>query len=349
MKLAFRNSLAFGAAALVLSGLSLVLIPRTYAVPEFVPRNGVQFWDLPTGSHIAYTHILHTSDCASVPILYVHGGPGGAVRPEHISALQPLAKLGHDLYFYDQIGSGQSGRLYEVAEYSVARHSADLRAVIEQIDAPKVILIGHSWGSVLVANYLQNYSDDRIEKVIFEVPGPILPINESLKELSADPQLGLISPTFSNEEANATTSNPRVSWVKAAAIHFGFKWASDEEMDSFMDLWNRELSRSTVCYADSKLPEYSGAGYYAHIMTIRSFKNVQNQREALSNIKVPVLVLKAQCDNQPWGYAAEYLDLFSNSELGIVPKSGHSMSLEQPTSYLERVATFLAKPSETER
>jgi proline iminopeptidase len=260
-----------------------------------------------------------------------------------------LAKLGHDLYFYDQIGSGQSGRLHDVAEYSVERHRADLRAVIEQIGAPKVILIGHSWGAVLVANYLQIYSDDRIEQVVFEVPGPILPINESLKELSADPELALVAPAFSNTQSNSEAGNVRVAWVKAAAIHFGIKWASDEEMDSYMGLWNQSLSRSTVCFTNTMLPDNSGAGYYAHIMTVRSFANVQNQREALPRIKVPVLVLKAQCDNQPWGYAAEYLDMFANSELGIVEQSGHSMALEQPSVYLERIATFLAKPIETER
>jgi len=349
MRFALRNYLAFGAIAFVFLGLSLVLIPRSYPMHEFVPRRGVQFWDLPTGSHLAYVHVARKTDFAKAPIVYVHGGPGGAVRAEHISALEPLAKLGHDLYFYDQIGSGQSGRLHDVAEYSVERHRADLRSVIEQIGAPKVILIGHSWGAVLVANYLQTYSDDRIEKVVFEVPGPILPINKALKELPADPQLGLVSPAFSNDEANSTAGNARVAWVQSAAIHFGIKWASDKEMDSYMDLLNQLLSRSTVCNADSKLPEYTGAGYYAHIMTVRSFANVQNQREALSSIKVPVLVLKAQCDNQPWGYSAEYLDLFSNSELGIVEQSGHSMALEQPSVYLDRIATFLAKPIETER
>jgi len=348
MKFTFRNLMALGASALVLSGLSLVLIPRTYSVLDGAPRRDVRFWDLPTGSHIAYVHLAHTADHALTPVLYVHGGPGGAVRAEHISALQPLAKLGHDLYFYDQIGSGQSGRLREVSDYSVARHCADLRAVIEQIGAAKVILIGHSWGAVLVANYLQTYADDRVEKVVFEVPGPILPINEALKDQPSDPQLGLVSPAFSNAQANSAASNARVACVKAAAMHFGFKWASDQEMDSYMDLWNQSLSRSTVCNADTKLPEYAGAGYYAHIMTIRSFRNVQNKREALLNVKVPVLVLKAQCDNQPWGYAAEYLSLFSNSALGIVEQAGHNMALEQPRLYVERISAFLADQNEIE-
>lgn len=36
------------------------------------------------------------------------GGAGGAVRDALIEALRPFAARGHDLYFYDQIGSGHS-------------------------------------------------------------------------------------------------------------------------------------------------------------------------------------------------------------------------------------------------
>jgi proline iminopeptidase len=44
-------------------------------------------------------------------ILYVHGGPGGAVRDALMEPIRPLTVHGHDLYFYDQIGNGHSARL----------------------------------------------------------------------------------------------------------------------------------------------------------------------------------------------------------------------------------------------
>ena len=49
-----------------------------------------------------------------------------------IEALLPLSKQGHDLYFYDQIGSGHSARLNNISEYTVQRHLADLKAIIEK-------------------------------------------------------------------------------------------------------------------------------------------------------------------------------------------------------------------------
>ena len=340
---AVRISIALVAISVLLFGGACILLPRAYDVPAFTPRKGTRFWKLPTGSQIGYLSIESTTESKRSPIVYVHGGPGGAVRDAHITALQPLASLGHDIYFYDQIGSGQSERLEDVTEYSVARHCADLNALLEQIKSPKVILIGHAWGAMLVVNYLQNYPTDRIEKIVFEVPGPILPIDLTIKDRLPDPRLGLTSPTATNRETNERTNNWRVRWVRAGAYRWGIKLGSDREMDRFMAYWDRELSRSTICFSKTDLPAQAGSGYYAHIMTVQSFEDVPDQRAVLAQLEIPVLVLKAQCDNQPWGYAAEYLELFKQSELGLVTHSGHDMATEQPELYLEFVAKFLSK------
>ena len=338
-----RASIAFVAVLAFLLGLACVLLPRSYDVPAFTLRRGTSFWELPTGSRIGYLRIESALEFKKSPVVYVHGGPGGAVRDAHIAALEPLTLIGHDLYFYDQIGSGQSERLEDVTDYSVARHCADLHAVLEQINSSKVILIGHSWGAMLVANYLQNYPSDRIEMVVFEVPGPILPIDYSLKDRRPDPRLGLTSPSTTNREATERTDNWRARWVRAGAYRLGLKLGSDREMDRFMAYWDRELSRSTMCYSNTELPVHAGSGYFAHIMTVQSFKDVPDRRAVMAQLQIPVLVLKAQCDNQPWGYAAEYLELFMNSELGVVMHSGHDMATEQPKDYLEFIANFITK------
>jgi pimeloyl-ACP methyl ester carboxylesterase len=51
--------------------------------------------------------------------------------------------------------------------------------------------------------------------------------------------------------------------------------------------------------------------------------------------------MKGQCDNQPWGAAKEYLELFPNHQLKIIPGAGHSISVEQPEVYLETIRDFL--------
>ena len=319
-------------------------VPRTYDVPAFVTRAGTNYWELTTGSHIGYLHLEHTSQLKKSPIVYVHGGPGGMVRDVQIEALKPLTAQGHDLYFYDQIGSGHSARLANPTDYSVVRHSADLHAVLQQIDAPKIILIGHSWGAVLVANYLQNYPTDRIEKVLFEVPGPILPVDPSRRNPAKNLPFVPIKPELTNYDANERMKSWRVRWVRAGAIFLGTKLGSDTEMDQYMALWDRELNRSTTCTAKKNVPVQPGSGYFAHIMTVQRFNEVADRREAFAQLRIPVLVLMAECDNQPSGYAAEYLDLIPSAELAVLGKSGHDMATDQPKLYLEIVSNFLAKP-----
>ena len=51
--------------------------------------------------------------------------------------------------------------------------------------------------------------------------------------------------------------------------------------------------------------------------------------------------MKGQCDNQPWGFTNEYLELFKNHQLKIIPNAGHSISVEQPELYLKTIRVFL--------
>lgn len=86
------------AAVALMALMGLLLVPRSYDVPTFQPRTGMRYWELSTGSKIAYYKLEHTGTAEKTPILYVHGGPGGAVRDALIEALRPMAARGHDLY-----------------------------------------------------------------------------------------------------------------------------------------------------------------------------------------------------------------------------------------------------------
>lgn len=327
---------------LVVSLMVKILAPSSYDVPEIQKTPNLSYWDLPTGSKIAYLHLDGEGDSSKSPIIYLHGGPGGLIREEVVQSLKPLTALGHDLYFYDQIGSGHSGRLENITEYSVGRHQKDLEAILEHIHAPQVILMGHSWGCLLAINYLQNHpKTTRIEKLILEVPGPILPVNTALGSLTPTDGFTHIQPGYSNMDANAETKSLRTSLVKFVATRFGFKLGSDHEMDQFFTYWSQALNKSTACLTGQSSAYPGGGGYYAHIMTVRSFDHVLDQREVLKKIQIPTLVIRAQCDNQPWGYMHEYLDLFPNSKCAFIEKSGHDLATTNTKQYQLTLQRFL--------
>src|SRR5678815_2419118 len=98
--------------------LLAVFIPRSYDVPHMQDRQGIQYWNLSTGSKIAYTHVPAKGEKNPFPVIYLHGGPGGFVSERNISILSPLAEEGFDIYFYDQVGGGRSGRLSDITGYT---------------------------------------------------------------------------------------------------------------------------------------------------------------------------------------------------------------------------------------
>jgi pimeloyl-ACP methyl ester carboxylesterase len=120
----------------------------------------VQYWDLPTGSRIAYVRFAGSAPVRPQPVIFLHGGPGAFIV-DHPSVAdhfyQSLARIGFDLYLYDQIGSGRSARLSDPRQYTVDRHIRDLEAIRQKLRAGRVILIGDSWGASLGANYIAEH------------------------------------------------------------------------------------------------------------------------------------------------------------------------------------------------
>lgn len=321
--------------------LSIILYPRTYDVPAFQQRTNTKYWDLSTGSRIGYSLIKAKGTKKPYPVIFLQGGPGAPIFDANIETLSNLTNYGYDVYLYDLVGCGHSNRLENIDEYTVDRHKKDLAEIINKIGAKKVILIAQSWGALLATNYLADHQA-KIEKLIFTGPGPILPINEQLEKLRAPDSLHLKAPKFTNAQGSQKAYNLRERVVKFTAEKFSYKLASDKEMDDFATDLNFELNKSTVVDTSIIKPK-SGYGYYVHIKTVQSFNKTPNRRDILSKCKTPILIMRGQFDGGKWGNTNEYLNVFKNHQLVIIPYAGHSIALEQPELYMNTIIKFLGK------
>lgn len=314
--------------------------PRHYDVPKLPKRASTQYWDLPTGSRIAYTLVSAKGPKNAVPIIYLHGGPGGPISDLNIERLSPLSEDGYEVYLYDQIGGGFSDRLENIEAYTADRHKRDLEAIVQKIGAEKVILIGQSWGGILATLFAAD-NPDKLKKIIFTCPGPIQPSRPELKTQQPPDSLQLRAPNFSNAQGNQTANNLRTKTMSFFATTLGLKLASDKEADDFATYLNRELNKSLVCDTTKFPPASGGGGYYVQLLTVKSFNQIQDPRPKLKNVQCPVLVMKGQCDSQKWGCTKEYLDVFPYSQLVVIPFAGHAIGFEQPELYVRAIQEFL--------
>ena len=208
------------------------------------------------------------------------------------------------------------------------------------IGANKVILIGQSWGAVLATNFAAEYPD-KIAKLILASPGPIFPINASAINKKTPDSLQLRPPYYSNKQGNDLVENVRTKLMAYLARKFHKKLTSDNEADDFANVLNAAVNRSTVCDTSKIISQEFGSGYYSSVMTFEDLLKYPDQRSKMKELTIPVLIMKGQCDNQPWGVTNEYMELFQNHHFVFIPGAGHFIEVEQPVLYLNAIKKFL--------
>jgi proline iminopeptidase len=180
-----------------------------------------------------------------------------------------------------------------------------------------------------------------IEKIIFTSPGPIYPYRKELERIKAPYSFHLKAPVFTNAQGDKKANTLRTRAMTFFATKFRMKLAPDKEADDFETYLNYEVDKSTLFDTSKILKMSAGGGFYARVMTFESLLKVQDPRPKLKNLNIPVLVMKGQYDNQKWGFTNEYLELFKNHHLEIIPNAGHYISVEQPELYIKYIRGFL--------
>jgi proline iminopeptidase len=87
-----------------------------------------------------------------VPVLFVHGGPGGGCSPEHRRFFDPDF---FRIVLFDQRGAGASTPVGEALSNNTAQLIADIEKLRAYLEIERWLIFGGSWGSTLGMAYGQ--------------------------------------------------------------------------------------------------------------------------------------------------------------------------------------------------
>jgi pimeloyl-ACP methyl ester carboxylesterase len=323
-----------------------VLRPSGSHFPEVVPYANTKYWQLPTGSVIAYSEYDPPQGVAVRPeaIVYLHGGPGVRQAPFDQDIYGSFAANGFRVFLYDQAGSGLSGFLPHLRDYAVARSVADLEAIRQKIGVEKMILIGHSWGSTLAVSYMAKFPT-HVAKAVFHSPGRIwrLESSEDYDFSRTDaghqglPGLRLLAALFLRDR-NPDAAEKLVPQLESEML----------VVPSF-----RQTLGTVVCKGDfNKLPndligaldghENPGVNPYALQELIPDTEHAEGDpHAALRENHMPAILLYPECNYLSWGGAVDYRKTLPNLKIYYIPRAGHYIQFEQPELLKRVILTFL--------
>lgn len=105
------------------------------------------------------THTLYIEECGNpqgIPILFIHGEPGGGCSALHRRYFDPRK---YRIVLFDQRGCGRSQPHASLENNTTAHLIADMETIRQALKIEQWALFGGSWGSTLALLYAQAYPE----------------------------------------------------------------------------------------------------------------------------------------------------------------------------------------------
>jgi len=259
-----------------------------------------------------------------VPLLVLHGGPG---CPYYY--LEPLRYLSDErqVIFYDQLGCGKSDRPDDLSLWQTERFVEELHQVRQALGLQQVHLFGHSWGTILAADYIFTQPTG-LQSVIFASPALSMPrwINDGVEYRKNLPRN--VQDVLKLHEVNGTIASQE--YQKAAQIYDRYyvcrMYPMPEPLIRASQGMGHNVYQSmwgpTECYVTGNLRDY-------------------DQTSRLDEISIPTLFTCGRFDEASPEATAWYQSFVPNAEMVVFEQSAHMAHLEESQKYIEVIKDFL--------
>lgn len=274
------------------------------------------------GGRVWYRRI---GDGPGTPLLMLHGGPGSST----LGLDTWLGDLPSEraVVMYDQLGSRNSDKPDDPTLWRVDRFVEELAAVRAALGLDEVCLLGHSWGSMLAASYLETRPAG-VEKVIFS--SPCLDARQwEVDQRALLAEMPDVQAIVERCEQAGATDSPEYEEAMLAYYH---------RHVCRLDPWP-DIVREIVAAVNHDVYGLMwGASEFTVTGTLRDF----NARPGLADLDMPVLFLCGEHDEARPETVDRHRRLVPRAGMHVFEGASHSTYLEVPDAYRAVVAAFLA-------
>nr|BFD60943.1 prolyl aminopeptidase [Bdellovibrio sp. CKG001]BFD68553.1 prolyl aminopeptidase [Bdellovibrio sp. HAGR004] len=274
-------------------------------------------------------HTLYWEECGNPqgkPVVFLHGGPGGGVAPDHRRFFDPKA---YRIILFDQRGSGQSTPCAELRENSTWDLVKDIETIREMLKIDKWVVFGGSWGSTLALTYAITHTD-RVKALVLR--GIFLCRPSEIKWFYQEGASNIF-PDVWDEYLKPIPQNERHDLVAAY-----YKRLTHENADIRLEAakaWSKWEAATSRLIVDPKAvdefddPEYalSFARIECHYFTNNAFFTTNNWiLENVDKIRhIPGVIVQGRYDVVcPATSAWELHKAWPEAKFTIIPDSGHA-------------------------
>ena len=254
------------------------------------------------------------------PLVLVHGFTGA--KEDFTEWLDPLAERGWHAVAPDLRGHGESAKPEDEAAYSFDIYAQDLLALLDALELPRSVVLGHSMGGMIVQTAAVR-APERFDGLVL--------MDTSHRALRADPVM-----------VEAGIAIARADGLAAVmAAQEGLE--GDEPLGTAAD---RRLKAERPGYKEfgaRKMLASSPAMYAAMLRTITDTASGLDRLDDLRSLALPALVLVGEQDTPFRTPATRMAEAIPGAELVVIPDAGHSPQFEAPHAWWSALQGFLER------
>jgi proline iminopeptidase len=294
--------------------------PAVSAGVHHVELNGVRHWFRVAGEPLATPE----------PVVFLHGGPGqGSVHFAELVGpwLEPSLRM----VYVDQRASGRSDPSPD-GEYTLPILVADLEALRLTLGAPKLALIGQSFGGTLALEYAAAYPD-HVSAIVFVAGLFDTPLQCQLRNRT----LAERAPAAYERVRARAEGDGRNDCLEFQAFESGEAQTAYSNAIMFPDSAVRLRMEDVEQQHGYRNTGTLGRGLFRSGLGSYRFT-------AAARVRAPVLVMAGAHDGTARSEGLRALaEQLPNSEFVKYERSGHFLYLDEPERFARDVAGFLAR------